>query len=156
MDSENTHHHEMKKKLKKRRKRTVITADEMVILESSFKNENRPDRFAKMRLAKQLGKNENFISIWFQNRRARERREKRLSASETTESSRDNIDPILLTKAVHSSYETEDQPLDLSKKPCSSNEEQIETLDTVRQTRQSQICECLTIQTVCKYSVHND
>lgn len=144
MDTENSH--ETKKKLKKRRKRTVITADEMVILESSFKNQNRPDRFAKLRLAKQLGKHENFISIWFQNRRARERREKR---SSTTAGSGDNIDPaVLLTKADHSSCETEDQPLDLTKKPSSSNEEQRETLETVGQTRLSQSYEFLTIQRV--------
>ncbi|XP_052802942.1 homeobox protein ceh-10-like [Mya arenaria] len=59
---------------KKKRKRTVITPDEVDILETSFRSDPRPDRYSKIKLAKEMGKSENFISIWFQNRRARERR----------------------------------------------------------------------------------
>jgi hypothetical protein len=114
-----TDNKEIKKKLKKKRKRTVITAEEMIILESSFKMENRPDRLAKMRLAKQLGKNEGFISIWFQNRRARERREKKLSVSGN---SGDDSHETVSFRTHSSSCQTtekgdfEDQPLDLTKK----------------------------------------
>ncbi|KAH3857695.1 LIM/homeobox protein Lhx4-like [Dreissena polymorpha] len=61
-------------RVKKKRKRTVITPEEMDTLETAFRKLPRPDRFAKITLAKELGKTENFVSIWFQNRRARERR----------------------------------------------------------------------------------
>ncbi|XP_045172857.1 paired box protein Pax-6-like [Mercenaria mercenaria] len=116
MDTENNK--ETKKKLKKKRKRTVITAEEMVILESSFKMENRPDRLSKMRLAKQMGKTEGFISIWFQNRRARERREKKLSVSGN--SGDDSHEPVSFRTAsscqTTEKGDSEDQPLDLTKK----------------------------------------
>ena len=62
-----------KKRIKKRR-RTVITPDEIERLEDSFRAEPKPDRNLKLDLARELSKTENFINIWFQNRRAKERK----------------------------------------------------------------------------------
>lgn len=116
MDAENNRDH--KKKFKKKRKRTVISSQEISVLEESYKMQPKPDRLAKLKLAKELEKTENFISIWFQNRRARERRERRLSAWETS----DKDAPEHHTQSV-SSNDTfaeiglaEDQPLDLTNK----------------------------------------
>ena len=62
------------KKRTKKRRRTVISPDEIEKLEESFGKEQKPDRITKLELAKQLSKSENFVNIWFQNRRAKERK----------------------------------------------------------------------------------
>ena len=64
------------KKRTKKRRRTVISPDEIEKLEESFEKEQKPDRIAKLELAKQLSKPESFVNIWFQNRRAKERKMK--------------------------------------------------------------------------------
>ncbi|KAK3604700.1 hypothetical protein CHS0354_008260 [Potamilus streckersoni] len=61
-------------KKKRKRKRTFITPEEIEKLESLFLEDAKPHRDKKIDLAKQLGKTENFVNIWFQNRRAKERR----------------------------------------------------------------------------------
>ena len=62
------------KKRTKKRRRTVISPDEIEKLEESFEKEQKPDRITKLELAKQLSKPESFVNIWFQNRRAKERK----------------------------------------------------------------------------------
>ena len=64
----------IQKKTIKKRRRTVITPDEIERLEDSFRAEPKPDRNLKLDLARELSKTENFINIWFQNRRAKERK----------------------------------------------------------------------------------
>lgn len=59
---------------KKRRRRTIISSKDLEKLEGLFKISKWPDRIQKGRLSKAIGKSENFISTWFQNRRARMRR----------------------------------------------------------------------------------
>lgn len=108
-------------KAKKKRKRTVITPHEMEVLESSFRDQPRPDRFAKMRIAKQLGKPENFISIWFQNRRARERKStSHLETATALSASFPRTPPMLTLGPVGASvssspfFADQEEPLDLS------------------------------------------
>ena len=98
---------------KKKRKRTVITPDEVDVLESAFRIQSRPDRYAKIKLAKDLGKTENFISIWFQNRRARERRQSHPPARDDVRhtSRRDGN-----TCRTFSLTDEQEEPLDLSDK----------------------------------------
>jgi hypothetical protein len=69
---------------KKKRKRTVICPKELEKLENLFQVEPWPSRSSKETLAFDIGKSENFISVWFQNRRARMRRETK-STSESLE-----------------------------------------------------------------------
>lgn len=71
------------KKRTKKRRRTVISPEEMEKLEDSFGKEPKPDRLAKLELAKDLAKPENFINIWFQNRRAKERKMNKNQTPET-------------------------------------------------------------------------
>lgn len=59
---------------KKRRRRTIINSRDLERLENVFKTSKWPDKTQKGRLSKAIGKTENFISTWFQNRRARMRR----------------------------------------------------------------------------------
>ena len=64
---------------KPRRKRTVITPDQLDKLETSFKQEPWPHRSRKENIAKDLDKPEPFVSIWFQNKRARVKREEEMA-----------------------------------------------------------------------------
>ncbi|OWF53392.1 diencephalon/mesencephalon homeobox protein 1-A-like [Mizuhopecten yessoensis] len=61
-------------KMKKKRKRTVISKKDLEKLEALFQQDKWPDRSKKMHLAMVISKSENFISTWFQNRRAKFRR----------------------------------------------------------------------------------
>ena len=59
----------------KKRKRTLITQEQTEKLEKSFQQEPWPNRARKEQLAKSMDKNTKFVSTWFQNKRARLRRE---------------------------------------------------------------------------------
>ena len=112
MDSSN---HALRRK-KKKRKRTVISNEEIDRLEKFFSKEPRPDRLAKMDLAKELGKPEIFVSIWFQNRRARERK---MSQTEPKTKPENESSPALEMRS--------EVPLDLRKqekktKPASASQ----------------------------------
>ena len=80
------------KKRTKKRRRTVISRDEIEKLEDSFEKEQKPDRITKHELAKQLSKPESFVNIWFQNRRAKERKMKNIPACESKNGIRDHGD----------------------------------------------------------------
>ena len=82
----------MHKKRTKKRRRTVVSRDEIEKLEDSFEKEQKPDRITKLELAKQLSKPESFVNIWFQNRRAKERKMKNFPACESKNCIRDHGD----------------------------------------------------------------
>lgn len=60
---------------KKKRKRTIIPPEDMEKLEALFAGDQWPSRATKEALAREMDKSEHFVSIWFQNRRARARRD---------------------------------------------------------------------------------
>ena len=64
---------------RKRRKRTIISSEQLHKLETSFKREQWPNKYRKEKLATELGSDEQFVSIWFQNKRARVKREEDMS-----------------------------------------------------------------------------
>ena len=70
---------------RKRRKRTIITAEQLEKLEHTFKQEQWPNKMCKERVAYELGSNEQFVSIWFQNKRARVKREEEMAKLQVTE-----------------------------------------------------------------------
>ena len=59
---------------RKRKKRTIISPEQLIFLERTFKKDAWPDRCRKCKIARELGTSDNFVTVWFQNRRARERR----------------------------------------------------------------------------------
>ncbi|GAB1605031.1 hypothetical protein Ahia01_000784900 [Argonauta hians] len=63
---------------KNRRKRTSITGELLECLEMFYRKNSRPDRCERRQLAVEIGKPENLVRIWFQNRRAKQRRESQL------------------------------------------------------------------------------
>jgi len=71
--------------MRKRRKRTIITAEQLEKLEKTFKQEQWPNKLRKERLAFELGSSEQFVSIWFQNKRARVKREEELAKMQLTD-----------------------------------------------------------------------
>ena len=95
-------------KKKKKRKRTVISAEEIYRLEKEFSKDPRPDRMTKIELGREMGKPENVISTWFQNRRAREKKMARMR------SARDNISGT--GERREAGWDVDLQPLNLSLK----------------------------------------
>uniref|UniRef100_T1IQQ5 Homeobox domain-containing protein n=1 Tax=Strigamia maritima TaxID=126957 RepID=T1IQQ5_STRMM len=61
--------------MKKRRKRTSITSSQLQKLEQLFKEEPWPSRESKENLAEEIGMSPQFVNIWFQNKRARIKKE---------------------------------------------------------------------------------
>ncbi|KAI7876582.1 homeobox-domain-containing protein [Lichtheimia hyalospora FSU 10163] len=57
-----------------RRKRTHLNFYQLAILQQSFDNNPLPDNAIRSHLARQLGVTDRTVQIWFQNRRAKERR----------------------------------------------------------------------------------
>ena len=64
-------------------KKVFATLDQRNALERSFQSNKLPSREARERLAKQINLTGRFVEIWFQNRRAKERRFARHSESST-------------------------------------------------------------------------
>lgn len=81
--------------MKKKRKRTVISKKDLEKLEALFQQDKWPDRSKKMHLASVISKSENFISTWFQNRRAKYRRLQ--NDTELSSSTMKNDDNVKLT-----------------------------------------------------------
>ena len=65
----------MSEQPKKKRKRTIIPPEQVEKLEALFFREQWPSRIRKEDLAQELGQTEHFVSVWFQNRRARQKKE---------------------------------------------------------------------------------
>ena len=59
--------------------RRRYTEQELRVLMRSFRRNPKPSRAVKERLAEQLGTTFKRINIWFQNQRAREKRQRRLA-----------------------------------------------------------------------------
>lgn len=69
----------VKKKGKHKRKRTKVSLSDSHKLECSFRHESWPNRTRKQKLAMDIGRDEKFVSVWFQNRRAKIKREEEMA-----------------------------------------------------------------------------
>ena len=57
--------------------RTTITAKQLEILKSAYKNSSKPARHIREQLSKDTGLDMRVVQVWFQNRRAKEKRLKK-------------------------------------------------------------------------------
>ena len=59
----------------RKRKRTTISPDQLNLLENLYDDQQWPTKIQKEQLAHDLGRSETFVSVWFQNKRARVKKE---------------------------------------------------------------------------------
>ncbi|CAG0919653.1 unnamed protein product [Notodromas monacha] len=66
--------------IRRREPRTKIKTKQLEVLKAAFAATPKPNRHTREQLAKDTGLNMRVIQVWFQNRRSKERRMKRLSS----------------------------------------------------------------------------
>lgn len=67
-------HLEFRPKEKRRRCRTVFTQEQLYLLEAGFSEQKYPDSKFRQEMAAKTGLGEDRVQVWFQNRRAKEKR----------------------------------------------------------------------------------
>ena len=95
---------------RKVRVRSLIADEQLAVLKAHYGANPRPKKDELGRIANQIGFPLRVVQVWFQNTRARDRREGRLVAAPYTPA------PLMSSRPPPPSYSETDQPLDLSTK----------------------------------------
>uniref|UniRef100_A0AC35UAS8 Homeobox domain-containing protein n=1 Tax=Rhabditophanes sp. KR3021 TaxID=114890 RepID=A0AC35UAS8_9BILA len=89
MLSSNGNMHQSMSSKRKRRHRTIFTDDQLSILEETFLNTQYPDISMREKLAVQCSLKDERVEVWFKNRRAKHRKQKKGPSSCSGRDSKD-------------------------------------------------------------------
>ncbi|XP_073244024.1 LIM/homeobox protein Lhx4-like [Porites lutea] len=105
---------------KSKRVRTFITAQQLSVLKSVYHSSPRPDFAERLRISKETGLDMRVVQVWFQNHRAKERRQ-----------SEKGKDPWIniLTKTASAAARRRSRSLELTGTPCSPLHEAVHFSD---------------------------
>ncbi|XP_061824002.1 homeobox protein goosecoid [Nerophis lumbriciformis] len=92
---------------RKRRHRTIFTDEQLEALEGLFQETKYPDVGTREQLARKVHLREEKVEVWFKNRRAKWRRQKRCSSEEPSENTWNKTSKTPAGKNQHSKSEVE-------------------------------------------------